>query len=245
MDTLNSNLLILDIQHSQPDRTAKKQTVANLDGCEISDTYVGQRRVTVTFELHIYDIAKRNEACQKINAWAANGGTLITNDRSGQQLINVTCEQFADIDSAKNWTDPLTVVFATTSNPYWVSTAQKTVSITGKTASGRLTIDGNVGMARVNVAVTAVEKVTTLQLVVGSTKIKLTGLNVNAGQKVNVDYIKDRYIRILANGSSVLANLDPSVSSDQLLAGSGQNTAVSVSASGRVTAVFSARGCWL
>ena len=244
LDTLDKNLLILDIGYANPDRNVKKQTAANLNGVDIADTYVGEGRVTVTFELHIYDVAKRNEACQKVNAWAAKGGSLVTNDRSGQYLQNVTCEQYADISSAKNWTDPLTLVFATTNNPYWVASKAKSVSMTGKSASGTLSMDGNTGSALVGVTVTANESISSLQMTCGSTTIKLTGISVASGKQVIVDYINSRFIRIRANGSSVMAKLDRS-SSDNLLAKCGASNKVSISANGKVTASFSARGCFL
>lgn len=245
MDTLDKDLLILDIQHSQPDRNPKKQTTANLDGYDISDTYIGQRTVTVTFELHIYDTEKRNAACQKVNAWAQNGGVLIASDRKDQQLQNVICEQFADIASAKNWTDPLTLVFTTTSNPNWVSTTAKTKTLTGKGARGTLVLDGNTGSARVGVEVSSTEKITSLLIGCGSTSLKLTGLNIPAGQQVIVDYVKNRYLRITGGGASLMNKLDPNASSDLLLAECGKTSQISVTSNAKVNAVFTARGCWL
>lgn len=244
LDSLDKDLRILDIGYANPDRNVKKQTAANLNGIDIADTYVGEGRVTVTFELHIYDVAKRNEACQKVNAWASKGGSLVTNDRSGQYLQNVVCEQYADISSAKNWTDPLTLVFATTVNPYWVANKAKSVSMTGKSTSGTLSLDGNTGNALVSVTVTANESINSLQMTCGSTTLKLTGISIPSGKQVIVDYINSRFLRIRGNGSSVMAKLDKS-SSDNLLAKSGASNKVSVSASGKVSASFSARGCFL
>ena len=244
LDSLDDNLLILDISNTQPDRNIKKQTVANLNGYSVADTQVGQQSVTVTFELHIYEVAKRNEACQKVNEWASKGGTLVLNDRNGQRLYNVICEQYADIQSARNWTDPLTVVFSTTVNPYWQSSTPKTLTLTGKSASGTLVMDGNTDSANVGVTVTASAVVNSLQIKVGSTILKLTGLNVPAGKQVVVDYVGNRYLRIRANGSSVMTKLDPT-SSDLLQAKCGASNAVSVTSNAKVTSVFTARGCWL
>lgn len=253
MDTLDDNLYILDIQHSGLQRDLRTQTAANLGGMIVSNTYDGGNKVTVTFELHIYDIAKRNAACQKVAQWAAAGGNLQTNDRSGQFLRNVVCEQFPTIESARNWTDPLTVVFTSNVTPYWLSNTQKTRSITGKNVSGTLTLDGNVGSSLVTVTVTAKERFTTLQLTCGSTVLKLTGLDVAVNKVVSVDYTSSRYLRIrmgtMVNGtftseSSLMSKLDPS-STDNLLAKCGASTTVKVVANGKVTAEFSGRGQWL
>lgn len=253
LDTLDDNLLILDIQHSALQREIRTQTTANLGGLLVSNTYDAQTRVTVTFELHIYDIAKRNAACQKVAEWAAKGGSLYTNDRSGQYLRNVVCEQFPTIASVRNWTDPLTVVFTSTVTPYWLSSSTKTRSITGKNVSGTLTLDGNVGESLVNVTVTARERFTSLQLTAGSTTLKLSGLDVAVGKVVYVDYVNSRYLRIrvgtmtsgtFTSESSLLTKLDPA-SSDNLLAKCNASTTVKVVANGKVTAEFVGRGQWL
>jgi hypothetical protein len=244
LDSLDDNIAILDIEHTQPDRSVRKQTVANLPGYDIADTYVGQRTVAITFELHIYDVAERNAACQTVNAWAKAGGTLKVMDREHQHLENVVCEQFADIASAKNWTDPLTLVFATTNNPYWVSDDAITKSMTGKTTSGTLSMDGNIGSSLVSAEVTANASISSVQINVGSTMLKLTGLSLVTNQKMTIDYLKGRYLRIRSNNQSLMARLDPS-SSDNLSAECGASSNIAVNANASVTTVLTARGCWM
>ena len=243
MDSLDDNLLILDIKYNPPERTVLKFTTANLNGCEMKDLKVIGRKIAVAFELHEYDTAKRNALCQKVNNWAAAGGTLITNDRENQRLLNVFCEQYADIDSVKNWTDPLTVVFSTTYVADWVSDTEVSKTLTGKNVTGNMTMDGNTGEALVSVTATAQEAVTSIKLTAGSKTLELTGLTVANGQTIVVDYIKNRYLRIRANGSDVMAKLK-ATSSDNLTAGCGKTTSIGVVSDGRVTAVFKARGCW-
>lgn len=243
MDSLDDNLLILNIGYSVPERDVKKNSNGTLNGYEIGESYVSQRLITVTFELHIYDVAERNEVCQKVNNWAAVGGTLITNDRAGQRLLNAVCEQYADIDSARDWTAPLTIVFASTYNPYFVSNDEVTRTLTGKNVSGTMTLDGNVGSALVKVSATAQAAVHSLKLTVGDTVLELTGLSVATGQSVVIDYVHNRYLRIKANGSSVMSKLLPT-SSDNLKAECGKVNSIGVVADGKVSAVFTARGCW-
>ena len=253
MDTLDNNLLILDIRYSGLQRDIKTQQTANLGGLVVSDTYDASNKVTVVFELHIYDIAKRNEACQKVAKWAEAGGSLVTNERSGQFLRNVVCEQFPTIESAKNWTDPLTVVFSSTYVPYWVSSSESTRLLTGKNVSGTLKLDGNTGYSLIGVTVTALERFTKLQLTVGDTVLSLDGLDVAVNKQILVDYANYRYLRIrrrtpsgdtFTDYVSMLSKLDPS-SSDNLRAPCGSSTKVAVVANGRVSAEFSGRGCWL
>ena len=75
LDTLDDDLLILDIQHSEPDFAISENRNANEDGYDFQTEYFKKTTVTVTFELHIYDVAQRNAVCQKVNAWARTGGT--------------------------------------------------------------------------------------------------------------------------------------------------------------------------
>ena len=243
MDTLNDSLLILDVAYSPVDMQDRQYTTANLDGYDVSSTYYGQQAVTVTFELHIYDVAKRNAACQKVNEWAMSSKIMRTNDRA-DQYISVSCKQFASIESARNWTDPLTLVFVTDYIPFWCSNTAKTLTVDGKNARGSLKLDGNISDALVNVTATAKATVKSFQVTVGNYKLKVTGITVANGQTIVIDYIRNRYLRIRANGASVMSKLDPA-SSDNLKAACGGTTAVSVVADGNISTVFTARGLWV
>ena len=244
LDSLHDDLLILDIGYSGALVSITQEQVAKLDGFDYKNKYFEKQTVTITFELHIYDVAKRNAACQAVVAWASSGGTLAVNDRAGQHLEAVRCETFPAIESARNWTDPLTLVFSTTYNPYWVADAESTITLTGISTRGTLKPLGNTGSALVSVTVTANAGISSLQIVVGSTNIRLTGLSLGNGQKLTIDYINGRYLRILENGRSAMHKMNPA-SSDSLLAPCGANTAVSVTANNRFTAVITARGLFL
>ena len=246
LDTLDDDLLILDIQHSEPDFQISENRNANEDGYDYKadSEYFRKTTVTVLFELHIYDVAQRNAVCQKVNAWANAGGTLTVNDRANQQLRNVRCEKYASIASAKNWTDPLTLVFSTTYVPYWQSSTTKTLNLSGKTPKGKLTVDGNIGNALVSVEATANANVSSFKVEIGSTNIELKGLSLTNGQKLVIDYARNRYLRIKADGKSVMDKLQ-ACSTDLLTAPCGTTTAVSISANNKVTAVITARGLWL
>lgn len=244
LDTLDNNLLILDIGYSSVIEQVTQSRVALLDGYDFQNGYIDRQTVTVTFELHIYDVAKRNEACQKVNAWAKAGGTLITNDRAGQRLLYTRCEQFASIESARNWTDPLTLVFATTYVPYWQSVNAKTLTISGKSASGTLKMDGNYGKAPLTVDVVAGGKVTAFKITAGESVIQLKGLDIPNKGTLTISHTDNRFLRIRTD-KSVLSKLDPSVSTDLLVVPCGENTKISISADNKVTATITARGYWL
>lgn len=263
LDSIDSNILILDVGHSFSGKQVTQNRIAGTDGYDTGDPYIEKTTVTVTFELHIYNIIERNYVCQLVNKWAEDGGTLAVNDRytvtgimvdkktgaktyatEGQRLYHTRCEKFADIESARNWTDPLTLVFATTYDPHWCSQTAKTLTLTGKSAKGTLKLDGNTGNAPVYATVTANATITSFKITVGNTMLKLTGLSLANGKQLVIDYVRSRYLRIRADGKSAMARLDPT-SSDRLLAPCGEKTSVSITANNKVTAVISARGRWI
>ena len=244
LDSLHSDLLILDIGYSGTMVSITPEQIANQDGYDYKNPYFEKQTVTITFELHIYDVKKRNEAMQKVSAWAQSGGTLTTNDREGQHLEAVRCEQFPALESARNWTDPLTLVFATTYIPYWVADNETTITLSGISTVGILRPSGNTGSALVSVDVTANAGTSSFQIVVGNTNIRLTGLALGAGQKLVIDYTKGRYLRIMENGRSAMHKMHPA-SSDNLRAVCGANNIVTIRANNRVTAVISAKGLFV
>lgn len=264
LDSIDGNILILDVGHSFSGKQVTQNRIAGTDGYDTGDPYIEKTTVTITFELHIYNIIERNYVCQLVNKWAEAGGTLAANDRytitgiavdkktgaktyatEGQRLYHTRCEKYADIESARNWTDPLTLVFSSTYEPHWCSQTAKTLTLTGKSAKGTLKLDGNTGKSPVSVSVTANSAITAFQITVGNTVIKLPNTSVAAGKKLEIDYVRSRILRIRVDGKSVMSKLDPT-SSDQLLAPCGANTVVSIAASGgKVTAVITARGRWL
>ena len=244
MSAIDQNLLILDVQYSGIDIQRQEYTVANLDGYDIARTYHGKQTVTVSFALRIYDIAKRNEACQKVNEWANSSTVLKVNDRK-DQFLTVHCEQYATVSSVRDWTEPLTVVFATDYVPFWQSVEYKTLTLSGTNPKGTLKLDGNVGSALVNVDITAdvaIKKAATIE--VGSTRIELDDIPTGEGQKIVISYTKNRYIKITVVGSSALRKVK-GTSSDLLLAKCGASTNVSITTGSKVTAVIKARGLWL
>lgn len=243
LDSLDDRIAILDISYPPMDFSEKTFATADMDGYDTGDTHYEKRTVVITFELHVYNTAERNALCQKVNEWARNGGSLRTSDRSGQYLY-VKCESPASIESVRDWTAPLTIVFATARTPFWLSDAEKTVTVSGKNVKGTLKMDGNIRSALVSVTVTAIDQIKAIQVSVGKTNLKLTGLSVAIGQKIVIDYVRSRYLRIRANGVSVMSKLNAS-STDNLRADCGANSSVSVISDGRANVVFSGRGLWM
>ena len=251
LDTLDSNLMILDVAYSGLQHTRDKHQISDLDGYNLGDDQNEQQSVTVTFELHIYDTKICNAACQKVNEWAQAGGTLYTNDREGQYLT-VYCEKYAAIN-ARDWTKPLQVVLTTYRNPYWKSNTAIEKELTGKLKEGTFKLDGNAKAgAPMSVTVTpATATLKKIEITVGGTVLHLDGLSVEKGTNLVIDYVDERFLRVRAAGKSVMTKLQPKtidgkkVTSDRLIAACGADTKIAINADQKVTAVFTARGRWV
>lgn len=244
MSSLNKDLLILDVSNPAPNFSIKQRSIANLDGYDISDIYLEKQEVTVTFELHIYDIVERNEACRAVNEWAMKGGQLKINDRKNMYLT-VRCSKFASIESVKNWTDPLSITFVSVGLPYWESTKITSKTLAGKSAKGTMTLDGNYGTALVSIEATATnQRVTAISITCGDTKLIIRGVSVAGIQKLVIDYIDGRFMRVRVGGGSALNKVLPE-STDVLKVKCGGSTSISFSADQSMSVLFKARGVYL
>ena len=237
-------LWILDIQYPKPETARTIESPGSRDGGIITRKFRQKVSVTVVFGLYIYDPALRNQACQKIKTWAAAGGTLRTNDRTGQALYNAVCEDFAEIDSVKNWTDPITMTFSAYAVPYWQDTTQTTKTLTGTNTSGTITPPGNAGDTNPTVSIsTEYGAITWFEITTGDTTIRVTA-NIAKNHTVTIDYDSKRNLRIRDGSTSLLANRS-AASSDELIVTCGTSNTIKIRASAKISATFNVRGRWL
>lgn len=241
MAELDDNLLILNVSHDEPKKIIDTAQLGSGDGLYIAREHKERASVTVTFELHHYSIKKRQEACQKVVAWARKGGMLRVNDREGQ-FLRCICESFPYVNSVRDWTAPLSITFTAYGLPYWQEDEATILTLTGASASGTLKVPGNADDARVEVFIVPKNTLTNIKITVGSTSISLEGISVASNSSVDIYYDSD-VLKILSGKKSLLANRT-GASSDDLMAKCGGNTSVSVTANVSVTATIMARGCW-
>lgn len=238
--SIDSSILVLDIQPGQAAPQYKSFRIANMNGAIVREPYYEKSTVNVMFEIHKYNIADRMEVCQKVQSWA-NGGTLTTNDREGQQL-NVVCEAFPVV-TAKNWTEPLTISFAGYNPPFWEDATATTQIVASSDESVSAAVPGNIAETLVSATVTASESISTMTFNVGEKTIILGGLELSTGDIVVLTY-NNGILSITSGFNSLLANVDPS-SDDNLTAKCGENVTFDFTADGEASCEYSYRGCWL
>ena len=244
-------LVILNVGCVKPSFVKTVETPASRDGGLITKSYRDKATVNVSFMLRIYDVAQRNAACQKIKTWAAAGGYIRINDRNSQTLYNAVCDEYPEIESARDWTEPLTMSFSSYVFPYWQDTTQTAFSATGTNITGTLKAPGNAPKGYVTAEITPMNgTMTNIEVNVGSTKIKVTGISVTTSGKLIIDYDSQMNIRIRRLvGSTYTSYLDKrsTDSTDDLLAVPGKDNSVSVKTTSniRVKADLKVRGAWL
>ena len=243
LSSMHDQLMILDIQHTPAQRQGNMSRKAKGNGVYISGLYQQQTTVSISFELHVYSIHERQRICDNIATMAMNCKILQTNDRPGKRL-RVTCDQPPAIESAQQWTAPITMTFSAYAIPFWEESVPASVALTGTNKTGTLFVPGNAGETFVDVEVSAPSGISSLTISAGSTTITLTGLSVAAGGVIKVMHDENGILSI-KNGNTSLLGHRTAASSDDLLVISGKRNNVSVSANNAVSCKFNARGLWL
>ena len=240
LETLHDSIIILDVNYDDPARAYETILTAKRDGAIPSADYKEKAVVSIAFEIHEYDIAKRQSICQTVCAWAKKGGVLETNDRKGQ-FISCICETLPYIGSVKNWTDELIITFAAYAIPYWQEKTPSTVTLTGTSGSGNLYVPGSAPKTCVEATITANAALSSVSLTVENTTITLSNLSVDSGKSIVISYDDKMIQSIKADGVSILGKR---TGADDLIAECGKINSVSFSSSASCSVTFSARGLW-
>jgi len=245
MDSISPDILIHDIQYADVQFQDYFSSRARSNGGYLSNRYLRDATVTITFEIHRYRPADRQRICEDVAKWAVNGGILKTNDRIGEQL-HVLCKAPPVIASALNWTDELSLVFFAPGLPYWEDELEETLSLTGTSGSGKLLCGGYAADGFVEVDITArAAGLTNFTLNVGSTTMTVSGMTGMAnGAQIHIRYDDEHFLHIRdGNNNSLLEKRTP-YSSDDLRAVAGQENNVSFTANKSVNVVFKVRGLY-
>lgn len=243
LSEINKNLLILNVEYPAPEYNNTVFSPSNREGIVVTKRKKGQAKAVVTFELHVYDIAQRQAVYQDVVSWCKDGGILEINDRPGMRLRAI-CEEYPTIDSVRDWTNPLSITFASTAYPYWEDVSETVVTISGANARGNINVPGNIGETFTTVTVTATNAINRLSVSVNGNTIELTDVSIAKNSVVTFGYSEEG-ILFIKNGNTSLLNKRTGASADDILAVCGKSNKISVTASAAVSARFSVRGCWL
>jgi hypothetical protein len=233
-------ILIQDVSHTAPAFARDWMRQANRDGMIMGNERKEGCGVGIKFVLPVRDYAERMEALGSITAWCQKGGVLETEDRPGQRL-HVVCEKMPSMASVKNIGDEMEIRFKAYARPFWEESTPETLEMAaGTSGSGTITVPGNIDGALVEAEITAGASVSEITLTVGETSITLSGIALENGQIVKIQYDERNIQSIKVGGTSLM---DKRTGSDDLLTVCGENE-VEFSASASVQVTFKVRGLW-
>lgn len=242
LSSINPNICVLDVNYTAPKKSISTYNVAKRNGSRIHSERTEPISVSVSFEIHSYNIAERQHICGLVSRWAKNGGILEINDRPGQRLRCI-CEVKPVIESAKKWTDPVTMTFVAYQLPYWEEKEYAVLSLTaGTSGSGTLFVPGCEDGAMVEADITVnASTLTSLMLTANGKTMTLSGLSVGSGNTIKVAY-DDQLIQSIKVGSTSI--LDKRTGADDLIAKCGEVNSFSFTSNKSVTVKFKVRGLW-
>ena len=215
------------------------------DGQRVLDRHARSTSVVITIEIHEQDVARRQDVCSRVQAWAMGGGVLTTNDKRGQQL-NVICDNPPVITSALKWTQTLKIAFTAYEQPFWEDEYPRSVPLNGTNVIKSLYVPGIGALTRVTASAKNVSggTIDSLTLKAGGSTFDFAELALADGETITIDYDENGMLRIRAGDVSKM-HCRTAESDDELLVETGKAHVMSVTAGGNVNAVFKARGLYL
>lgn len=199
------------------------------------------RRITITVQLReLYDLARRAETLDALNAWAQDG-LLQVSYRPGKQ-IPVQCVSRPAMGAAREVTGEYTIGFDAAVQPFWEDIVPTSLTLTGAEASGTLIVPGT-QPTRVTATVTPTGgALSEFSISAGACAFAFAGLDVAQGTPVTIEYIGHDILAVTAGGVSLL-DKRAAASDDDLLVDPGRRP-VAFEADTACTVTVYARGLW-
>lgn len=237
LQDIDPAVIITDVQEQNPDLTIETaQTAGN--GLRLLRKSRRSLSVLVRIVIREYDVARRKRVCQRIAAWARDGGKLALNDRPGQYL-KVDCDQLPHISSALQWLEEIPIVFTAREDPYWQEDTRAFASASGTSGSATICPIGDKRSVPLEASVVNVGAgtLTAVSITAGGQTMRFTGLAVAPGAAMTIS-VKDGLLDLpVANRTED--------SADELLIPCGEYSTVTFTADQTVSAKFYARGAWI
>lgn len=241
LSSLDPDIYVADIAYQAAPRTYEKSKLAGRDGAYSGRGYMESNGVIVSFAVRKYSTQERMRAVQAVCAWCSGGGWLKASDRILQRMY-VRCTELPTVTSAMRWTENLSVEFTAFDYPYWQDTVAQTHVLD---AGDEETMSVVTALpAAVEATVTAAAAVTEIEIDVGDTGFVFTGLEMTAGDTLEISYTDEHHILQVRSGNTSLLDKRTAQSSDDLIAVHGAN-AVSFTADGNATCTLRVKGVYV
>ena len=230
LSAIDPAIYIRDIAYDAPRSVITAADIPGRNGQRVTNRHAQSTSVTVTVEIHEQDIRRRQDICGRIQAWAAKGGMLTTNDRRGQRL-RVECEVPPVITSVLKWTQVIKMMFAAYEQPFWEDKYARSVTMSGTNDSKSLYVPGFGAETRAEASVKNVSggTVNALTIKAGGTTFEFESLALGNGETLEIGYDENGLLFMRAGEESKM-HCRTAESDDDLMLETGKSSAVSVSA---------------
>jgi hypothetical protein len=151
LSSLAPEIIVKDISEKEAKTTYDTYTMASGSGSRYLRKARESLTVSVKFEIHAYDVVRRQEVMEMVQEWA-NGRYLALNTRPGKRL-SVNVEAMAVVQSALKWTQEITLDFVSRETPFWESEIPEKVVLEGTEGNGFLRPSGTVDLCPMELTV--------------------------------------------------------------------------------------------
>lgn len=120
LDAQDSRILIKGIEEVAAKDQISTVSLWGADGSRVTGQHRDSLDVKITFQIRLKkkSMAERETVIEKVNAWAAGGGTLMLNYKE-ERILTVILAEAAAVGDPWNWTGEHTLTFRAHGIPYW------------------------------------------------------------------------------------------------------------------------------
>lgn len=202
LDEVDERITISDIECSDGRENISATDTAAGFGQRVTMNRRNTLDVVIKFRMFergrsVNGLKERSKLLEKVNEWAAPGGILRTNYKTGRRL-NVILVQAPGEGSLWDYTKEFQLTFRAYTIPYWEDNSANSESFGGKSASGSKTITVN-GSAptqfNVELENTSGQNIDTATVTVNGNTMTFSSLGLGGNETLVIDH-KDGLVRI-------------------------------------------------
>ena len=235
LDAVDKRILIQGIETQAGKDTIGTANPGGTDGLRVTARKRDSLDILIRFSINekSYRPAEREAVFQKAMSWAATGGWLTVNYKSGQK-IRVVPAQYPGEGDILNRENSYNITFRAHGVPFWQEADPEPVTLTGASGSGTISVAGNQKtFLEFSFENTGSGTINTLNISCAGTQYQFAWLGLDGTKCL-------QRIRILS-GSTYRSAMAKRSGSDELMAMPGENT-VSYTAGGAGTMTLTAAG---
>ena len=204
--------------------------------------YNKRTQLTVRIEIvirEVFDLEARARALQAVCVWAQNGILELSN-RPDQQLNCVVIQRPA-LGADRDYTQTFSIEFAAISCPYWQSRFEDIASTTGTTGEVVFNPAGSLETPLMFTVTPSADTLTAFSATCNGATLSFSGLDIGAGETLELYYDENALQWIKADGVSALGKRNAN-SDDDIFIKPGTTNTISFTANTACSVTFKARG---